>query len=218
MIRLLYLLWLATFACAATLKGRLDASVLPLSPVEFSTTWLELRSLDSTNLVTTVYFRTGGSFVFNNISEGVYELSLHSITVTSPQYLKWRVDVSPEDAVSVRRVLPGHNIYKDVGPKETVPLELRPLVRQNYIIPRQSFSLFGMLKSPMMLLSLGSLVLVFVLPKMAANMDPEVVKELQQRQTQKSEVMERVENFDMASFLADRSRGKNGKNGKNKKD
>jgi ER membrane protein complex subunit 7 len=204
--KLIYLVWFITSVSGALLKGKLDPSVLHLSPAELTSTWLELRSLENFQL-TKAHLRQGGSFAFTNVPQGIYELSIHSIIIGSYQNVKWRVDVADDESVQVYQVFPGHSIFKDTGPKEvTSPLILKPLHRRQYFIPREGFSLLGMVKSPMMLLSIASLGLVFILPKMTANLDPEALKELQEKQSQQSEALSSMSNFDMASFLAGKSK------------
>lgn len=205
--KLLFYILTIVSVSAASLKGELDSSVFPLAPAELANTWLELRNLEDFGL-TKAHLRQSGSFAFRDISQGIYELSIHSISIRSYENLRWRVGVSDDGSLEVFRVLPGHNILTDTGPKVDLSnFVLKPLLKSQYIFPREGFSLLGMIRSPMMLMSLAGLVFVFILPKMTSGLDPESLKELQQSQEKHGEMMDKVNKFDMASFIADKSKG-----------
>ncbi|KAI1210358.1 uncharacterized protein F4807DRAFT_423068 [Annulohypoxylon truncatum] len=89
---------------------------------------------------------------------------------------------------------------------------VRVLGPKEYYIERGSFSIFGILKNPMILMGLVSMVLFLGVPKLIDNMDPEMRAEFEEQQ--KNNPMNSLMgggqqaganpmgNFDMAAFLA----------------
>merc|ERR1712032_89062 len=62
-----------------------------------------------------------------------------------------------------------------------VPLPLEPLVANlNFFEKREGFKISSILMNPMALMMGVTLVIMLVMPKMMANMDPEQLKEMQQ--------------------------------------
>lgn len=148
------------FSNAYTISGRLDESILPLTTSDFQSTKLTLLAPNAAPIDT--FLQKNGNFVFSNVSTGSYVLRLQSITLTAETDYKIVVF---KDQVLVNKLFPGHDWKKDVGPIVDYPIILEPIVRNNYIEEREHFSPFKMLKSPMVLLTILSLGLVFVMPK-----------------------------------------------------
>merc|ERR1712032_1502707 len=64
-----------------------------------------------------------------------------------------------------------------------VPLPLEPLVANlNFFEKREGFKISAILMNPMALMMGVTLIIMLVMPKMMANMDPEQLKEMQQMQ------------------------------------
>lgn len=188
-------LWLVTVVCAAqTLKGTLEGSV-------DDKTKLVLTDVDSLKSVES-YLKPDGSFTFPGLKEGVYSLEVEAISHLFDSV--YRVEVT-DDELKINKVFHGHDFNKDLGPNMKHPLSIVPFKQAQYIFEREEFSVINMLKSPMMLMSLVSLVLVFVLPKLTASMDPETIKQMQEQQRSQPNPMEKVQNFDMASYMAGKS-------------
>jgi hypothetical protein len=53
------------------------------------------------------------------------------------------------------------------------PLVLYPFAKYQYFVQRRGFSLFSLLKNPMVLMMLFGGVMTFVMPKMMEGLDPE---------------------------------------------
>jgi hypothetical protein len=158
------LLTFVFFVCLCsgyTISGQLDESILPLTAADFQTTTLMLLSPNAAPIET--FLQKSGQFKFSNVSVGSYVLHLQSITLTVES--DYRVVVL-KDQVLVNKLFAGHDWQQDVGPVVDYPITLEPITRNNYIEERESFSPLKMLKSPMVLLMILSLGMVFLMPKL----------------------------------------------------
>ncbi|KAJ3121082.1 Prefoldin subunit 6 [Nowakowskiella sp. JEL0407] len=127
----------------------------------------------------TAYIKEDGSFNFFNVPEGS-----HTLRVVSPEFVfdHVRVDVSSSKvSASITQLGAG---YAREGPKLSHPIELTPKRPLVYFHEREKFNVMSLFSNPMILLSVFSLGAVFLLPKLTANMDPEMLEEM--KQTQKS--------------------------------
>lgn len=173
---------LAATATAVPVKGSLSSSILPLSPEEHASTYVELtrKGLRGPE-VDHAYLRDNGQFETPDLREGSYLLELRSVALSAPE--NYRIDVV-NDTVQAYKVFPGHDYLADPGPVVSVPLVISPVFRPTYLMPREQFSLFSMLSNPMMLMSIAALAMVFIIPKLSENIDPEALKETQMQQQQ----------------------------------
>ncbi|KAJ3225906.1 hypothetical protein HK099_005962 [Clydaea vesicula] len=130
----------------------------------------------------TAYLKSDGSFKFENVSLGIHTLTASS---TLHYYDVIRIDVeenaNSEPSVKASLSIPGATFDRR-GPDLVYPLELKARHKYDYFLPRPTFNFFDLLKNPMLLMSLFSLFMMFILPKLTANMDPEDLKELQGKQ------------------------------------
>ncbi|KAK9453098.1 hypothetical protein V1511DRAFT_505638 [Dipodascopsis uninucleata] len=169
-------------------------------PVKFdSTTEIILRS---SSVIHKTFVRSDeSSFRFLNVSEGSYILNVNSVEHIFPVL---KIDVMEGD-VSVYFTHRG-NEWSFNGPRQPYPIELKPMIKAVYLQERETFSIFKLLKNPMLLISLASLAMVFIIPKMTENMDPEALKEIQQSQINSvGSILANPTSFDMASYLAGKS-------------
>jgi len=67
------------------------------------------------------------------------------------------------------------------------PLLLTAHAKYEYFEPRMGFSLLGLLKNPMLLMMLFSGVLMFLMPKMMENLDPEQKEQMQRQMEMQSD-------------------------------
>ncbi|ANB11346.1 hypothetical protein AWJ20_4152 [Sugiyamaella lignohabitans] len=190
------------YTLRGSIAGAPTANLFPLTASDITSTKIILRNRDTLSVSEAYLQSAKGDFTFNNVVEGSYILSLQSLPLITPY--SYRVDIRPGE-VEVHQVVAGHDINTDLGPRVSYPIVIDQISRPKYTVEREAFSLINMVKSPMMLMSLGSLVMVFLLPKMAANIDPETVQQLQDTQKSRNEVVDKVSNFDMASYLAGKS-------------
>ncbi|KAI0853695.1 hypothetical protein F5Y00DRAFT_223348 [Daldinia vernicosa] len=174
---------------------------------------------------------TAGSFVFRNVTPGSYLADVHSRTHA---FAPLRIDVlahnTPTDeggeanggegeeegglAVRAWETYRG-NDWDNKGqevPRSGSGFAVRALGPKEYFVERGSFSILSILKNPMILMGLVSMVLFIGMPKLIENMDPEMRAEWeeQQKNNPMSSLMgggpqpgaNPMGNFDMAAYLA----------------
>ncbi|KAK9235499.1 hypothetical protein V1525DRAFT_427787 [Lipomyces kononenkoae] len=187
---------------AHSLRGFLDSTVSNGRLLTFSpSTEVVLRSAEAKYKT---YVRADGtSFVFLNVTAGSYALSVNSAEHVFPTL---RVDVATAD-VEVFLTHPG-NEWSFKGPRQPYPIELRPFGPAVYYQYREGFNVLKLFKNPMLMISLLTLGMVFVLPKIMDSMDPEQLKEIQQEQAKSvPSALANPMNFDVASYLAGKASG-----------
>jgi hypothetical protein len=152
----------------ATIRGRLR---LPDPSATLNSTRLTLNDGSLTT-----YTLPDGSFVFHRVPPGVHLLDVqsreHHFSQVKIQLLEEAMD-SPK---CVEYVYPG--AQKQAVPH---PLELTAHASYQYYEPREGFSILGIFKNPMLLMMIVMGGMMFVMPKMMENLDPEQ-KEQMQRQ------------------------------------
>ncbi|KAK7744741.1 hypothetical protein SLS62_010098 [Diatrype stigma] len=167
---------------------------------------------------------TANTFVFRNVTPGSYLADVHSAT---HGFAPLRVDVlfqgeGDDGALEVRAwetfrgnewENKGEEVRLRSGAAGAGPVfPVRVLGRKVFFTERGSFSVFGILKNPMILMSLVSLGLFIGLPKLMENMDPEMRAEFekQQQSNPMSSLMSGGQpsagNFDVAGFLSGHSK------------
>ncbi|XP_044960204.1 ER membrane protein complex subunit 7 homolog [Hordeum vulgare subsp. vulgare] len=117
------------------------------------------------------FARPDGYFAFHNVPAGT-----HLIEVSSLGYFfsPVRVDISARN--------PGH-IQAALTENRRVlnELVLEPLKEEQYYEMREPFNILSLLKSPMGMMVGFMVVMVFVMPKMMENIDPEEIKQAQEQ-------------------------------------
>lgn len=162
---------------------------------------------------------THNTFVFHNVTDGSYLVDVHCATHFFAPLRLDIVDGQPKAWETYRG-----NDWNNKG--EGIPLtdgrgekemwfELRVLGAKNYFVERSKFSVFTILKNPMILLGLVSMGIFVAMPYLVDNMDPEMRAEWEERQ--KTNPMNSLMgaaaggqpgaanpmgNFDVAAFLA----------------
>ena len=118
--------------------------------------------------------RHDGSFKLHAVAPGAYLLE---VLDTQSQWPTVRLEVSSTSPPKARAML-SHS--RQPLP---FPLLLEPLVaKPTFFEKREGFQWSSMLMNPMVIMSLVSAGLMFGMPKMMANMDPEQLKEMQEAQ------------------------------------
>lgn len=176
----LNVLLLAFSAVAYTIRGSIDDSVLPLDSNDFATTKIRLSSPKTADEES--FLTEQGSFQFSSVKPGTYLLRLESTSLESQIY-GYRIIVSSEDGIKVNEALFGHDWISDVGPVVEFPVLIEPMRKKEYLKERDTFDLLAMIKNPMVLISLVSLVFVFYIPKILDNLDPEALAAIQNPQS-----------------------------------
>ncbi|XP_030452653.1 ER membrane protein complex subunit 7 homolog [Syzygium oleosum] len=116
------------------------------------------------------FLRPDGYFSFHNISAGT-----HLIEVSALGYFfsPVRVDVSARNPGKVQAALTeSRRILNE--------LVLEPLREEQYYEIREPFSIMSLVKSPMGLMVGFMLIVVFLMPKLVENMDPEEMRRAQE--------------------------------------
>eukprot|EP00924_Labyrinthula_sp_SR-Ha-C_P001051 snap_masked-scaffold_7-processed-gene-11.35-mRNA-1 protein AED:1.00 eAED:1.00 QI:0/-1/0/0/-1/1/1/0/202 len=156
----------------ADIKGRI---VLPdgldASKLEHDLSGIKC-SLYPTREVT--YSKMDNSFSFTNVEDGTYLLEIDH------QWFKFaNLKIEIEDG-SVEALNVDSKKKNFQGRHSSLLIEPVGLIQ--YFQKRQKMSFFFILKNPMVLLSLVSFGLMFLMPKLTAGMDPEELKKLQEEQ------------------------------------
>jgi len=87
-------------------------------------------------------------------------------------------------------------------------IEARPLAEKYFYQERQGFSPLSFLKNPMILMAVVSMGLIFGMPKLMENMDPEMKEEFEEMQKNgvlgsgSTNTAQQIQNFDLASWMA----------------
>ncbi|KAI0402403.1 Cys/Met metabolism PLP-dependent enzyme-domain-containing protein [Xylaria palmicola] len=166
---------------------------------------------------------TDNTFVFRNVTPGSYLGDVHCLT---HGFAPLRVDAVPVEGgdgrVSLRvwetfRGNDWENKGEEIRPTSVGgPFPVKALGSKIYYTERGSFSIFGILKNPMILMGLVSLALFIGMPKLVENMDPETRAEFEE-QSKKNPMNSLMAgpqpssnpmgNFDIAGFLAGQRSG-----------
>ncbi|KZZ96857.1 hypothetical protein AAL_04086 [Moelleriella libera RCEF 2490] len=163
------------------------------------------------------------TFVFRNVSPGSYLADVHC---PSDAFRPLRIDVDADGRVHAWDTYRGNDWGNkgEVASKtssnnaaaQDVVVEVKSLGKKLYYMERPAFSVLSILKNPMILMGLVSMLIFFGMPKLMENMDPEMKAEFeaQQRKSPLNAVMggggggsggaqaNPLGNFDMAAFLA----------------
>ena len=186
---------------SATIQGTLS---LPPHTTTGTTTG-PLPTLNATRVTLnageySTYTTASNTFAFHNIPTGV-----HSLTVHHPIYHFSQVKIQvTEDIKCIEYMYAG-------AQKRSIehPLELSALATIDYFEPKPSFSPFRMLKNPMVLLMLFSVVMMVVMPNMMNNLDPE-----QKEQMKKQMEMQQDPSKMLSSLWSDLSGAASGGDGR----
>ncbi|KAJ3283817.1 hypothetical protein HK104_010216 [Borealophlyctis nickersoniae] len=142
------------------------------------------------------YVEEDGAFSFKNVPDGRHLLE---VVTGSYHFDKIRLDVSGASVVPSVTV-PGTS-WATVGHLLPYPLELSPRYRYDFFVPREGFNIFSLLSNPMLLMSLGTLVMVFVMPKLAQAL-PEEEPQQQQQTARAREEVPQIQMPDISQSLA----------------
>jgi hypothetical protein len=116
----------------------------------------------------TTYSRTDGTFTIYNVPPGIHQLDIQS---TNYHFGQIKIQLL-EDSMDVPKCL--EYAYPGAVKQFTkYPLVLYPFAKYQYFVQRRGFSLFSLLKNPMVLMMLFGGVMTFVMPKMMEGLDPE---------------------------------------------
>jgi hypothetical protein len=120
--------------------------------------------------------RRDNTFHFPNVDEASYLLTIHSRDHLFPPL---RIDVGKgegdpsQQTISAWQTFRG-NEWSNKGPHygtgdNVLNVEVRPMAQKDFYVQRGGFNVLSFLKSPMILMSLVSVVMIFGLPKLLDN-------------------------------------------------
>ena len=122
------------------------------------------------------YSKMDGSFAFYHVPPGVHLLDVQSHELHFGQ-VKVQIPEEPTDS-------PKCIEYAYPGATKMVirhPIHLKAHAKYEYFQPKQGFSLNVLLKNPMMLMMMFSIVMMFLMPKMMENLEPEERERMQKQ-------------------------------------
>ncbi|XP_019163144.1 PREDICTED: ER membrane protein complex subunit 7 homolog isoform X2 [Ipomoea nil] len=116
------------------------------------------------------FLRPDGYFSFHNVPAGTHLIEVDAIGYF---FSPVRVDVSARNPGKVQAALTENR-------RSLTELVLEPLREEQYYEIREPFSVMSIVKSPMGLMVGFMLLVVFVMPKLVENMDPEEIRRAQE--------------------------------------
>ncbi|KAF5134898.1 ER membrane protein complex subunit 7 [Metarhizium anisopliae] len=155
------------------------------------------------------------AFVFHNVTPGSYLADIHCKT---DGFRPLRIDVARD--ADGKETFQAWDTFRgnEWGNKgEALPVkdgsagwgvEAKSLGKKMYFVDRPQFSVLSILKNPMILMGLVSMLIFFGMPKLMENMDPDLKAEFEARQREgpmaamSGQQQNPLGNFDMAAFLA----------------
>ncbi|GJN74125.1 hypothetical protein VFPFJ_07218 [Purpureocillium lilacinum] len=239
---------LAAAATAATTTTTITL-ILPTSPNPFTLPPSTHATLSSLGAHHAAPLSTVNTFVFRNVSAGSYLVDVHCPTEA---FRPLRVDVGPPavaggadadagaGAEDTRLVVQAWETFRgnDWGNKGEVMaltegggVHVRWMGKKNYFMERPKFSVLSILKNPMILMGLVSMLIFIGMPYLMDNMDPEMKAEFEAQQRKGGlaalmggggggsggEGAQQPQNplgdFDMAAFLAGSKKKESGNGG-----
>jgi len=192
---------------------------LPAKPNPFTLPASTHPTLSSAGVHVSAPLSAANTFVFHNVTPGSYLADVHCPT---DAFHPLRIDVQLEEggeegivrAWETYRGNDWNNKGEVVSVKEGSKgrgFEVRAIGGKNYFMERPQFSVFSILKNPMILMAVVSLGLMVGMPKLMDSMDPEMRAEFeeQRKNSALNSVMSGqasaenpLSNFDMAAYLA----------------
>ena len=168
-----------------TLEGRLQFP--DKSPFNVTT------RITLNNAEYTTYSRSDGSFVIYHVPPGIHQLDIHSITYHFGQVKVQVLEESMDTPKCLEYVYPG-------AAKTAIkyPLVLTAYATYEYFEPQRGFSVFSLLKNPMVLMMIVSAGLMYGMPKMMEGLDPEEKEQMRkqmQAQSNPTEMLSQMFNM-----------------------
>lgn len=116
------------------------------------------------------FLRPDGYFSFHNVPAGTHLIEVDAIGY---YFSPVRVDVSARNPGKILAALTENR-------RSLSELVLEPLREEQYYEIREPFSIMSLVKSPMGLMMGFMLIVVFLMPKLMENMDPEEMRRAQE--------------------------------------
>ncbi|KAI0321709.1 hypothetical protein OF83DRAFT_211424 [Amylostereum chailletii] len=139
-----------------------------------------------------------GRFIIPDVPAGTYILSVVS---HDHRFDQLRVDVvaDSESKPEIRPYTPGTPLNPPSIVTLPYPIKLQARYRSMYFVPPQSFNLLGMFNNPMMLMMVFGGLMMFAMPYLTKNLDPEMLQEFQQNQAKVANLQSSIQSGDIRS-------------------
>jgi len=98
---------------------------------------------------------------------------------------------------------PTHSPHFQALPLLPYPIVLNPRGQKIYVPVEKGFDIIAMFKNPMMMMMLLAGSMVFLMPKMLENMDPDLVKDMRGRQDKMFNLQNSLQNGDFSALTAE---------------
>ncbi|VDB99819.1 unnamed protein product [Peniophora sp. CBMAI 1063] len=148
-----------------------------------------------------------GRWSIPDVEPGTYILS---VLAHNHKFDQFRVDVLPETPLEpiVRPLPPGTPLNPASPAILPYPIKLSARQANSYYVPPESFNIMSMVGNPMTLMMIAAGVMMFAVPYITKNMDPEMQAEMQANQAKFSSIQNSFMSGDVAgSFNAIMSGG-----------
>ncbi|KAF2746703.1 hypothetical protein M011DRAFT_386113, partial [Sporormia fimetaria CBS 119925] len=174
--------------------------------------------LQSSGTPQTALLTRSNTFLFQNVTSGSYLATIYS---RDHHFEPLRIDVNVEKNEAGEKVERVHawqtflgNEWGNKGEErgsgdgsKGVVIEVKAVGGKQYFTERGGFSPLSFLKNPMILMALFSMVLIFGMPYLMENMDPEMKAEFEEMQKTSplgggANPAQSIQNFDLASWMA----------------
>ncbi|KAL7458444.1 hypothetical protein ACHAWC_011085 [Mediolabrus comicus] len=154
----------------ASIQGRLR---LPDPSASLNSTRITLN--DGSH---TTYTQPNGNFIFHRVPHGIHLLDVQSREHHFSQIKIQLLEDAMDSPKCIEYVYPG-------APKQAIPhpLELTAHASYEYYEKRQGFSIFSILKNPMLLMMIFTFGMIFMMPRLMEDMDDDQ-KQMMQKQMQ----------------------------------
>ncbi|KAJ1814669.1 hypothetical protein LPJ75_002670, partial [Coemansia sp. RSA 2598] len=129
----------------------------------------------------TGFIQKDGAFAVDNVKLGDSLLEIASSEYAFPK-IHVRISLKEDGRASIaaRYVQVGSD-WSDDAPVLAYPLRIAAASKYDFFTERQGFSIIAMFSNPYMMMVGVSLIAVFLLPKLQANIDPEVLEEMKKK-------------------------------------
>ncbi|KAF8316128.1 hypothetical protein DL93DRAFT_2111649 [Clavulina sp. PMI_390] len=113
---------------------------------------------------------------------------------------------SPKPLIEVRPAIPGtpfhahSSAHLQALQQLPYPIAISTKGEKVYVVKKKGFDVLEMFKNPMMLMMLLAGGMVFILPTIMENMDPEMVKEMQERQGKMFSLQNSIQSGDFSAL------------------
>lgn len=198
---LLLLLSVVATATAAPALGTIQGTLrMPDDTPVMNTTKIALN--DGERIT---YSKPDGSFSFYKVPPGIHLLDVHSYTFNFGQVKIQLLEESMDAPKCIEYPYPG-------APKQVMkhPLNLKAHASFQYFEEKKGFAIGSILKNPMMLMMLVSVGMMFLMPKMMENLEPEERERMQKQMQDQQDPTKMLSNLwnDMSGGNAAEQEGK----------